>query len=200
MKNIFYKSIVLMIMILFTACGSRIPFVAKELPKNNALVYIYVSDDIGSGDTTTDSLYAIRINSKNIKQKIKMNEYLVFEMKPKNTSISVVRNSIEEHKLELNLKASNIYYLRVDTNLDNDAFSFTQIDNRIASKEIAKTGLAGSTAVEEDTIITEVINNSLSNTKKLSKPDEIRAAYKLKVDGLITELEYKKLKTEILSK
>ena len=127
-----------------------------------------------------------------------MNEYLPFYMKTNKTNISVVRASIEKESLDLKLNAGEIYYLRVDTNLDFNRFEFTQIENKIASKEIQKTGLAGSVAVEENEIVTEVIDSS--QTQGSSKSDEIKKAYKLKVDGILTQEEYQELKTEILAK
>ncbi len=198
MKNISYKLTILVIIVFFTACTTRVPFIEKEISKANALVYIYVSDDIGTDETITNSLFTIRINSKNIQQKIRMNEYLAFEIKPNNSYISIVRAAIEEKKIELNLEAGKIYYLRVDTNLDNDAFAFSQIDNLIASKEIKKTGLAGSVAIDENSILTEIIEDK--EPQNNSKIDEIEKAYKLKEKGIISLVEFEKLKAEILAK
>ena len=198
MQKISLQLTLFVALLFFSACGSRVPFVEKQISDDLALVYIYVSNDIGTTDTIIDSPFTIRINNKDIKTKIKMNEYLPFYMKTNRTNISVVRDLIEKESLELKLNAGEVYYLRVDTNLDSNSFSFTQIDSKIASKEIQKTGLAGSTAVEEDGIVTEVVDSS--QTSSVSKSDEITKAYKLKVDGILTEKEYQKLKTEILAR
>ena len=191
---------ILFITLFIGGCGTRIPFTEKTISKENALVYIYVSNDLGTNESISDSYYKIKINSKNLKQKIRMNEYMAFEMKPNNTTISVIRAAIEEKTIVLDLKSGNIYYIRLDTNLDNDAFSLTQIDSKIASKEIQKTGLAGSIAVDENEIISEVVDSEKNKIKNLSKSDEIKKAYKLKTDGILSEKEYSKLKAEILAK
>jgi len=200
MKKKLLNLTLLVTLLLLTACGSRIPFIEKQISDDLALVYIYVSDDTGTEETISDSPFTIRINNKNTKTKIKMNEYLPFYMKTNKTKISIVRASIEEESLELNLNAGKIYYLRVDTNLDFNRFSLTQIDNKIASKEIQKTGLAGSFAVEEDKIVTEVVDSIDNNSKNISKTDEIKKAYKLMIDGILTQKEYSKLKAEILAR
>jgi len=191
---------ILFITLFIDGCGTRTPFTEKTISKENALVYIYVSDDIGENESISDSYYKIQINSKNLKQKIRMNEYLAFEMKPNNIKISVTRAAIEEKTITLDLKSGNIYYIRLDTNLDNDAFTLTQIDPKIASKEIQKTGLAGSVAINKNEIITEIIDSGKNETNNLSKSDEIKKAYKLKTDGILSEKEYSKLKAEILAK
>lgn len=204
MKNGLFKLILVSMVLLFTACGSKVPFIEKEVSKENALVYIYVSKDIGDQEFTTDSSYKIRINEKSYKQQVKMGEYLPFEMKVNKTKFSIVRAALEEKVLSLNLKASQTYYLRVNTNLEDNEFSFTKISNDVGSKEIMKMGLAGSTAVDIDSIITEMVGSVVKNEEKVlptkSKIDEINDAHKLKQDGLITEDEYKKLKTDILAK
>lgn len=198
MKNRLLQFTFLLALLLFTACGSRVPFIEKQVSEDLALVYIYVSNDMGTNDSIVDSPFTIRINNKNIDNKIRMNEYLSFYMKANKTEVTIVRDSIEKQALEIDLDAGNTYYLRVDSNLDSNRFLFTQIDSKIASQEIKKTGLAGSKAVDENNIITEVVDSMQNNN--LSKSDEIKKAYKLKVDGLITQKEYQKLKTEILSK
>ena len=201
MKKMVLQFIAVLSLVFLSGCGSRIPFVEKKVSNENALVYIYVSNNIGIEENIVDDIFNIKINDKAYKQKIKMGEYLPFEMKPSSTKFSIIRASIEEKSLTLKLEASKIYYLRVDTNLDNGEFSFTNVSNLVASKEIVDMGLAGSNKVEESSILTEVIEpKKEEKVVEKSKSDEIRDAYKLKADGLITQEEYDKLKSQILAR
>jgi len=201
MKKLIFKITVLSLALLFASCGSRVPFVEKEVTNDSALLYIYASKNLGDTEETSDPLYTLKLNNKRLEQKIRMNEYVVYYIKPSSVKLSAIRASIEEHSVTLELKAGQTYYLRVDGNLDNDNFSLTQVENSIALKEIKKTGLAGSTDIEEESIVTEIITDKNDQQKHApSKSDEIKEAYKMKVNGLITQEEYNKLKTEILAK
>ena len=206
MKNTLLISLILAITILFTACGTRVPFVQKEIAQKNAMVYIYVSDEIGNDDEISDPSYMIRINGKTTDERIKIKEYVVYELKANETKIAIVRGAVEEQSLKLDLKAANEYYLRVDGNLDGGGFSFTKMSKVDALPEISKTGLAGSTVVNESLIVTEIVNpesedkQNGTKSENLSKVDEIKEAYKLKDNGLITQEEYEKLKAEIIAK
>ena len=202
MKNItlFLLTIVLL---LVTACSSRVPFAPKEPLKDTSLVYLYVSSDESSGEEMSDPYYSIRINNKLVEDKIRSGEYIAFNLKPNITSISIIRGAIEEKTVQLELKSSQTYYLKARVNLYNDAFDLVEVNKTIGSKEIVKTGLAGSTAVEEDNILTELISSDKDkkeeSSQTFSKTDEIKKAFKMKEEGIITEQEYKTLKAEILN-
>ncbi len=189
-------------LLLITACGKRVPFAAQEPLQNAALVYLYVSQDVGSDEEALDSYYKVRINNKKVDGKVRSGEYMVFNLKPNATTISVTRGAIIEQALKLQLQAGETYYLKVRGNLENDAFKFIEVSNSVGLNEIAKTGLAGSMAVEEDSIITEFVGSNeekdAESSHQLSKTDEIEKAYKLKERGIISDEEFQALKTNIL--
>jgi len=175
-----------LLLMLLTGCGSRVPFKAQEPLENAALVYVYAPVYVSSDNSTTDIDYVIRINNKQVKQRIAEGEYMVFNLKPQQISISATKKQIQEYEINLYLKSGEIYYLKIREN-SGDSFDFIEVEKALATKEIAKTGLAGSTAVEKDDIVTEFIGSDKEDqsTKKLSKTDEIEKAYKLKEDGVI---------------
>ena len=213
------------VLLLVTACGNKTPFSAQQPLENSALVYIYATSAMSSGESTSSKDFNIRINNKRYLQRIKSGEYIAFNLKPETMTISATRSQIEEQVLKLNLQSGQIYYLRIKDNIDGDKFEFEQIVNALASKEIIKTGLAGSSEESPQNIITEFVNpkedkkedmivkaqpaavaqpapvaQPMVNTKSLSKSDEIEKAYNLKQKGILSEEEYKNLKTEILAK
>ncbi|MCX6052711.1 MAG: DUF2846 domain-containing protein [Campylobacterales bacterium] len=217
--------IMAIVLLLVTACGNKTPFSAQQPLENSALVYVYASSAMSSGEGTSSKDFNIRINNKRFLQRIKSGEYMAFNLKPEAMTLSATRSQIEEKVLKLNLQSGQIYYLRIKDNMDGDKFEFEQIANAIASKEITKTGLAGSSEESPANIITEFVNpkedkkeevivkaqpatvaqpaavaQPVANTKSLSKSDEIEKAYNLKEKGILSEQEYKALKTEILAK
>ena len=241
MKNIKNIVILMIISTLFIACGNRVPFKEKEPLKNAALVYVYVEGNVGTEEGDSDSDYSIRINNKIYLQRVVADEYVVFDLKPQAMTISATKKQIEEKVLNLNLKAGQIYYLKISDNLDGGNFDFEVVSNSIGSKEVALTGEAGTSVDSPENIITEfvtgedtpeesvlvkgtqmnkeqvnamiekklakqaptqsvsspVVNSSVSTGSKLQ---EIQKAYKLKEQGILTDSEFQKIKTEILSK
>ena len=222
MKNILLKSTILIIALLFSACGAKVGFKKDEPLDGAALVYVYVPTLISSGDSSSTDSYKIRINNKRVDSKIFEGEYKVFNLKPDTISMSVTKGGIEERTLKIDFKAGQIYYLRVVNDLENNLFSFTQVDSTEALKELSKTGLSGSKAIELDNIITEFMEKEPKQEEVVqvvakpvvpvvkqiksepvttsSKMDELKKAHQLKVDGILTEDEFKKLKAEILAK
>ncbi|MCW8838922.1 MAG: hypothetical protein OQK11_09505, partial [Thiovulaceae bacterium] len=76
-------------------------------------------------------------------------------------------------------------------------FEFEKVDSNIGFEEIKKTTLSGASVEEKiDSLIKEDKEESIS---KRSKIEKIKEAHKLKEDGVLTEEEFKKLKTEILN-
>jgi hypothetical protein len=206
------------------ACGSKIPFKKQQPLKNSALIYIYVPDMPTSGDDIQTYRYSIRINNKKYKESIAEGEYLSLNLKPITIYISAIRGEVEEHKLRISMKAGEIYYLKIQKH-DDLSFSFEMVENNVALGEIAKTGLAGSMVDDNSSIITELINqkddnkedlikqtqysvevqNSVSQsstTKRVtvSKLDEIKKAYEMKKEGIISDNEFEIIKSEILAK
>jgi uncharacterized protein DUF2846 len=220
-----------LILLLLTGCGNRTPFKAQEPLENAALVYIYTTTSVTSDENTNESDYSIRINNKPVMQRIKSGEYMVFNLKPQPMTISTTKKQIDEKVLNLDLKTGQIYYLKIKDDLDDGSFAFHKVENSIGSKEIAKTGLAGSSEESQENIITEFVNPketesvevkptvapatavvpvvvpqasapapAASAAAPVSKTDEIMKAYEMKEKGIVSDEEFKALKTNILNK
>ena len=87
----------------------------------------------------------------------------------------------------------------------SDTFSFKAVEENIALKEIRKTVLAGAFEKSVSETITELVgsdddNKSVENKKttESSKLQELQDAAKLKEQGLLTDEEFKALKSDIL--
>ena len=152
----------------------------------------------GEDDSVSASIYNIKINGKSISSAIESNEYMAFDMKTAEITISIVRGAIESKSVTLNLKASKTYYLKIEDNLENNSFNFIEVDENQGLREISKTGLSGSVAIEENSIVTEIVEKE--ENSKFSKIDEIKKAHILKEQGILTLEEFEKLKKEILTK
>ncbi|QOY54470.1 hypothetical protein HUE87_11420 [Candidatus Sulfurimonas marisnigri] len=223
MKNLLLKSTILLILLVFTACSSKVAFAKQEPLQGASLVYVYVPQFVSTGENGNMGSYKIRINNKRVESKIFEGEYQVFNLKPEKISISVTKDGIEERKLQMDFKEGESYYLRVINDVQNNNFSFVQAEKGVALKEIAKTGLSGSRAIELDNIITELVTPDekqestpivsaplapkpavqkvqIETLTTSSKMDEVKKAYQLKVDGILSEDEFTKLKAEILAK
>lgn len=213
------------ILLLITACGSKTVFKTQDPLENAALVYIYTLSQVTADDDTRDPEYSIRINNKPYMQRVKEGEYVVLNLKPQAMTISATKKQIEEKVLNMNLKVGQTYYLKMKR-LDDGGFDFYQVNNSIASKEIVKTGLAGSSVESTENIISEFINPKEDDSTQvatsapivipstipqatvpltsvaapISKTDEIMKAYGLKEKGIISDEEFKALKTNILNK
>nr|MDA3908530.1 hypothetical protein [Sulfurimonas sp.] len=177
-------------------------------------------------ESMSDGEYNIRINNKQVMQRIKDGEYMVFNLKPQAMTISATKKQIQERVLKLDLKSGYIYYLKIKDNQEGSTFDFVKVNNSLASEEIAKTGLAGSSEESQDNIITEFVNPKETDSMEviptaapaavapvvipkastpapaapMSKTDEIMKAYGLKEKGIISDEEFKSLKTNILNK
>ncbi len=210
MKKI--KALLIATLLLFiSGCADKVPFKAQEPLENASLVYIYMPNQSEAVENYSYQDYDIRINGKRAEQKIKSGEYVAFHLKPNFVVLSVVRAQIEEQVVDLNLKAGETHYLRVRGNLENGRFAFEKVADKTGIKEIAKTGLAGSVMEDVDSAINELIEVVGSEKEaqtmqiapsqtSVSKTDELEKAYKLKEQGIITEEEFKTLKTQIITK
>jgi hypothetical protein len=234
----------LLISIVFMACGNRVAFKTQQPLENAALVYVYVVGNINTEESDSSSDYSIRINGKQFLQRIVADEYLAFNLKPGKITMSATRKQIEEKILTLDLKAGQIYYLKVSDNLDGGNFDFELVNNSEGSKEVALTGQAGTSVDSPENIITELItptkdekSNAIVKESKMdeakidamiekklakrrleapvqrvstpatstpatvsSKLEEVQKAYKLKEQGILTDAEFQKLKSEILAR
>ena len=217
-----------LVLLLITACGSRVPFKKQQPLENSALVYVYVPENVTADEDTDVYEYSIRINNKRHMERITEGEYMVFNLKPLTIDISATRAQIEEHKETIKLQAGQIYYFKIQKQ-DDATFTFERVEPSTASAEIAKTGLAGSTLEDENDNISEFVNfnKDKKESKKVaakvpvatpvtnptptktkaskkrvtaSKLDEIKEAYQMKKDGLISDEEFQTIKSEILAK
>ena len=157
MKKILFTFSLVVISLIFTACGSKAPFEVKEPLPEAALVYVYVVDGYSMDDEASHSEYSIRINDKRYLERIESGEYMAFNLKPNPTLMSAVKGQIIEQHIKLNLKNGDINYLRITDNVSSGEFGFEQVSADVARAEIAKTGLAGSNMEDPDNIITELI-------------------------------------------
>jgi len=169
MKKSLIASAILAISLLFSACGTKVPFKVSKPLDNSAIVYVYVVDGVSSGEDSGHSEYNILINGKRYLERIESGEYMLFNLKANPTLISAVKSQIIEEDIKLNLKAGDINYLRITDNTDSGEFGFEQISPSQARKEIAKTGLAGSSLENPKNIITELVGMNDDETKE-SKP------------------------------
>jgi len=186
MKKVLMMMGLVLMSVLFTACGSKVPFKAqKPLPKA-ALVYIYVVDGISDNDDASHHDYNIRINGKRYLERIESGEYMVFNLKPNVTLFSVVKGQIIEQHIKLNLKAGDVNYLRVTDNVSYGEFAFEQVSPQEARAEIVKTGLSGSSMEDPSNIITELIGNEeKDNSIVKAKTDAIPAMSEAQIDAII---------------
>lgn len=220
-------------LLLITACGNKTAFKKQEPLKNASLVYIYTLPQVMADESSSNPEYNIRINNKPYMQRIKEGEYIVLNLKPQAMTISATRKQIQEKVLDMDLKTGQIYYLKMET-LEGGAFDFRVVENSIASSEIKKTGLAGSSEESKENIITEFVNPKEEESVQvkaavvpvvapvaspqasapiqqaapmqtapaapISKTDEIMKAYEMKEKGIVSDEEFKALKSNILNK
>ena len=98
-------------------------------------------------------------------------------------------------------KSLQSYYLKIS---DDNSYSLDVIEKNVALNEISKTVLAGSFEKGISETITEIVssdeNKSVDNKKSInsSKLQELQDAVKLKEQGLLTDEEFKALKSDIL--
>jgi len=199
-------------MLFLSACGNKLAFKEQPALEKGSLVYIYIPESLSTDESLHQSNYLIRINGKRYSQRVMQGEYVVLKLKANPTKISATQQEIMEKSLDLNLENSKIYYLRIRDDLDNGEFSFERVSDAKGLKEISKTGLAGSNEESPSNIITEFINPDDENqtqtqqkqetkpVSKSSKTQEIQKAYEMKEKGIITDEEFKALKSDIMSK
>jgi hypothetical protein len=197
--------ILVVLLLIISGCAGRVPFKAQKPLENAALVYMYISSSLSTDEGGTDIYYRFLINGKIAKEKIRSNEYIALDLKPALTSITLVRGAVEERSVTLNLEAGKIYYLKANVNLENDDFELIQVSEKIGSKEILKTGLAESTAIDKDNLITEYVNKpdekvTDKSVKVKSEADEIQRLYDMKEKGVLTQEEFETLKAKVIGK
>lgn len=198
--------------LLLLGCGSKAPFKAQEPLVGASLVYVYAIESYGGVESDAYQNYTMRVNDKRVGERLRGGEYITLDLKPSQVKLSATRAQIEEKSLNLDLKAGEIYYLKITDNLEKGAFSFDHVSKDTGAKEIIKTGVAGSMIDDIDHTLTEIISSDKAEKSVEVKPpqsqiqapssktDELEKAYKLKEKGIISEEEFKTLKSQIISK
>jgi hypothetical protein len=195
-------------------CGTKTPFEKRVISQSVAQVYVYAPAPTINGEDTTDLRYQVYINSKRVSGTILESEYKVFNIKPSKSIISIRRDDTEEKKINLDLKAGYIYYLKIIDDSRSGTFEFLQIEDDLALQEIVETDLAGSMKIETSEIFVDEtkveaveskeisVGNEMksSNSEALSGSvvDEITKAYELKQNGVLSEEEFKRIKVKLL--
>lgn len=193
-KTSFYLTMIIF-SILFNGC-SKTPFKEQEPLENSALVYIYVMPDDGINDTNRIPFYEVELNGIYTDGKMYPYEYLKFNIAKKDIEVSVKRNKIEKKSLKLSLAHRKTYFLKVQSFSDTfNGYRYELVEPKEALKEIVDTKYALYNVKDEEQ---DILVKEVENITPISKTDELRKAHQLKVDGLINEAEYQKLKAEIL--
>ncbi len=197
--------------LLISGCGSKVPFKVQEPLASASLVYVYAIESYGDVESDAYQNYTIRVNNKRVGERLRGGEYIALDLKPSQVKLSATRAQIEEKFLNLDLKVGETYYLKVTDNLEKGAFSFEHVSKEIGEKEITKTGVAGSMIDDIDNTLTELVITDKADENlevkpqsqikaPVSKVDELEKAHKLKEKGIISEEEFKTLKSQIISK
>ena len=196
------------IALLFTACGSKVPFSAQKPLPDSALVYVYFPQHVATDESSHESSYNLYFNDRRVNETIFVNEYMPFQVKSGKVKITLSRKQIEEKSILLDLKSGTTYYLKIQDNLSGNNFDFVQVNKNVGLSEISETGLAGTSVSDEDNIINIFTDTpkkepkvaSSKATTEASKIDKIQKAYEMKEKGILSEDEFKALKSEILAK
>lgn len=217
-KKLLLLSLTILLSTLFISCA-KTPFTKSKVLQDAGLVYVYATPSAGSNMIERLALYKLEINKKATKGFIKDYEYATYDLKPGTILFSGIRNDIEKHEITLNIEAGKIYFLRLSAFSDDfGKFNFEVVDAKKAYKEMADTNLAGAYK-NDDNIISSLISSEekkeeivkekttktlrdpkIATSKTGSKLDEIKQAHEMKKQGLLTEEEFKAMKTEILAK
>ena len=199
MKNLIKLVISTLVLVLFASCG-KIAFKEVEPLKSTSLIYVYVVDSASSSETNANHCYKIAINGKNLEECAQIDEFLQYNgLLSEEIMMSATRADIEKQILKLDLKEGETYYMRINSFSDSfNKFEFVQVQKSLALKELKD--MTQANPPEKKSGSSELFKEAEEKSKKISKPDEIKKAHKLKVEGLLSEEEYNKLKAEILAK
>jgi len=214
MKKILILSSLLAVAVIFSACGSKSPYKEQKPLDDAALIYVYVVSQSGVSENNKDHAYKIKVNGKNVEGYIKADEYMALDLKPGSVEVTATRADVEAQSIKLELKAGDINYLKIKSHSDAFAkFDIIKSQSVVAKKEISKTVDATSkNIVEKEIESTTIFADKKAPAKEsvvqtpapiqapVSKMDELEKAYKLKEKGIISEEEFKTLKSQIISK
>ena len=216
MKKILVLSSLVAVVAIFSGCGSKSPYKEQKPIDDAALVYVYVAPQSSVSENNKDHAYKIKVNGKNVDGYVKTDEYVALDLKPGHIEVSATRADVETQSLKLDLKAGDIHYLKVKSYSDAFAkFDLIKEQTAVAKKEIVKTVDATSkNIIEKEIEGVSVFAQKKESAKEsapqvaapavvqtsASKTDELEKAYKLKEKGVITDEEFKTLKSQIISK
>ena len=196
-------ALLIVVALMFTSC-SKVPFTEDSAEQNSSLVYVYVSNDAGSSDNTSAPRYVLRIDGKRVKTRVSGGEYLGFNLESKATTFSIIRSSVIEKEIELQLKENSRYFLRIVTNNTGGDFTFAEVDEAKGLDEIKGTYLAGAQAEDEDAFLGGILGDDKekkeTSTSEQSDSDELARLFELKEKGAITQEEYETLKAKVINK
>lgn len=195
MKKILIILLTITIASIFTACADKTPFKEQTPLSNSALVYVYAKQVILDEDGSSVARFQLLVDDKSIGIRLVENEYTPLDLKAQNVKISSVKDALITKEITLDLKDGDIYYLRAQM-LNGDNFKFEIVERYIALEEIAKTKLYGSFMKDS---IDSLINVDKKTKAEKSKIEQIKDANQLKIDGIITQEEFEKLKVDILN-
>ena len=175
------------------------PFQEKKPESNAALVYTYVVEDDGVNDTDRFPCYKVHLGEEYTNDCMNVGEYMAFDVKPGKVDFNIARADIEIQTVNFNLLAGETKYLRIQSFSDDFAkFNVVDMETAKALKELRNTVLVGS-YIKKDTAISKLVA-PIDETKVVSKSDELEKAYNLKEKGILSQEEFNKLKSEILTK
>ena len=169
-----------MSLLIFSACGNKVQFVEKEPLKDSALVYIYIPVHVSASDGTSSTDYAIRINNKPTLQRVEEGEFVSFNLKAEAMTISATKQEVMEKVLNMDLKAGQIYYLKIVDDMAAGDFEFFEVLGADALKEIAQTGEAGTNVESADNII-----NVFTDDDKKDEVVKTQTMTEAEVDAMI---------------
>jgi len=199
MNKIIKTLITITITLSFIGCADKVPFKEQSPMANSTLVYVYANKSVQNEEETTVGKYALQIDRVAIGTTLVEGEYTAINLKSKKeVQISATRSALITKDIFLHTKTDAIYFIRINT-LAGGTFELETVDKNIGLKEIKKTTLSGATLEEQiDSYIVEDKEPLKVKKSETSKTQKIKEAYQLKKDGIITGLEFDKLKAEII--
>lgn len=201
MKKIISIVTVAFLSIVFTACADRTPFKEQEVLKDTALVYVYIAKTVSTDDNFHDDPLSIKIDDKTLTPKIMQNEYIAYNLKPRSITISAIKGAVLSQEIKLDLKPSQVYYLRVKNSSNSDSFTFEKMNQVVGLQEIAKTTVAGSNFIFKDNDKIEgLVETTPDNKATRTKADEIQRLYDMKEKGILSQEEFETLKAKVIKK
>ena len=202
MNKIIKTIITISLSLMLFGCADKVPFKEQSTLDNSALVYVYAKVKTVNDDDSIAGEYSISVDSKRLDVRLVEGEYIPIDLKaPAKVNISATMGAIITKDITIDVRESNMYYIRAMVT-EGSNFNFEQVSSEVGLSEIQNTVLSGS-SVED---INEALAVDTTEEKGAAKAahtggnkiQKIKDAHQLKVDGIITQDEFEKLKAEIL--